>query len=1635
MAYEDVYNPDTSRYRGVSGQSVVATPPLPVDPTSAYYGGYMDKGDLQASTSTLRSVTSALKEVLGQVSGAISSTLGALRGAYTSLASRPQQGTTQDAYHASLPTNISPEVGRYIGSSAFLGSARAAFTGEPGSPYLLESDYQQLMSDNFARRSTLLGGAVASTAAEMAAWSPGSKLLGPLLGGGTIGGLAGGLIGSSLVGLAASHVMGRVNQGLEFDSLLQDTSARLGINEGGPLSHGFSPYHRQKISRLFMRMTARERREQGGLDSGDYADVMEYGLESGLFNEVTNSEQFTGAVKSAAKQVKALMKVLREPDVRDAIKDMSTFKQWGVPQDQMVSFAMHANAVGRAIGVTSQGMMGYMSAGAQMAQQMGLSGVTGANLTQSGMLIGRSMLRSGVVSPEDMARATGGGGANEYGNKIAWELEAQADTAYGKFLLAAMTKKGEKGKYTLDEDIQKRYLSGEISNQEMSRIGARKLRGDITLFGKAMYDPKRLREEIMPDDNQYFPMISKSLDKDIEALMDSNRRMSKEQATFIATNRRASSPEEGKDFRKFLADAPTREVVNREAESKERVDKAIEKATKERGLMALSGRALDTVLDHSTGWFSRQVGNYVVDPAVNINNRFIETANDLYMRKALGLRITNMPGAAPEGYTSPGQLSSESEGGVNEIVSQTSYRAGKTKTKEEAASVWAQKISDRIEGFGSSAWGKDARLGGVDVFGVVKSPGEKLIGMGAYEHLGSYMAAQEAVLGGESKDGLKKISGKYKFNEDDTRLAEQYYDTFKEMLEQRKCTLEELTKNNREITALQKELRKTGAGQAGAAYPMQEADYPEDASGYMEAYRSSVKGVGYAYGTVRRVGQSAYGAVSHASRSVYDTVRGAEDDKADRKVWDELEGKFVTSRKWDEAKGGYVPSPEFEKMERSRREEFGAGIRAYEQSSFNFDPPVDVSKINESADLEVKDSGKGLWERYASASVGQKFDFEQTPGDMAFPGESDVHSDAHKEQAKQEFDFEQARPGESDIHKPKHAKTKTRMSGFGEIYLDDPEFLEKRRQRIAEHRKGRSVAGGDVVLADMAKDRIEGFGLADSGYESQAGGVKIKGSVGGLASPKTPGAELLGMGASSHLGSYVAALSSAKGDGDIEKVSEKYKLSPEETKKARELYEKIEEFKKQKRVTEEAIIEQLASMTKLYTDMSKSGAKPSRGAGGYGRDVLHASPGGTGRPVVAPTTHHTGSPLGEKVSKVEKAVGVHGKEVERAASKNKDSVEHAERIEHATGAHRASIKRLADHRGKAATPLVEEVSEIEKAVDVHGEAVDRHGRSEASKDKRSLRIKGHGTSYKGKGVAQHEPDDHTATPSPLGAKVSEVEKAVAPTRTGAAVGGTDAEARLREQLKKYPMGSDDWQTVADQLNYGKSKLTKEDHDFTHKGKVMSKEDFAKKGMVGVAEGKGKKKFVEADTAHRYRGVVEQAGKGSGFRAGSILETNFDVWRAKWSRINYSDVSPAVVVGGAQAEGSGGSKLTPDTTGHDLWENAGSNVMSKDGFARKGMVDVGGGRWVSASMAQYYGKKTPSTPAYSQDVVAKDTGVGVKQGEEAATKALGSSQGGLASSAEKTAKTLDKVAKSAENFMGKFSSLLLGARNSNNNACY
>ncbi len=154
-----------------------------------------------------------------------------------------------------------------------------------------------------------------------------------------------------------------------------------------------------------------------GLSQKDYTAMMDYGMQSGLYNDIpVNSRSIVDKTKKIAGDVKKIMQVFGEKDMQEAIGILTKFSQMGATAGSYeTSAALASLKMGSAITGKSAGEI-FNTVGAQgqyLYQSMGMSGIAGVlNATNlySGMAQANKM---GLVSTRMLSLMGGIEGATQ----------------------------------------------------------------------------------------------------------------------------------------------------------------------------------------------------------------------------------------------------------------------------------------------------------------------------------------------------------------------------------------------------------------------------------------------------------------------------------------------------------------------------------------------------------------------------------------------------------------------------------------------------------------------------------------------------------------------------------------------------------------------------------------------------------------------------------------------------------------------------------------------------------------------------------------------------------------------------------------------------------------------------------------------------------------------------------------------------------------------------------------------------------------------------------------------------------------------------------------------------------------------
>jgi hypothetical protein len=326
-----------------------------------------------------------------------------------------------------------------------------------------------------------------------------------------IGGMLGGPMGAAVGGFALPMLADSfVGQGVEqlatlpFRGLIQQRQRAFDLQNtttqflrsgaelspaGAGLTLGGSMDLERNLSRL-SRSSGFARDTRGQFNQQDMVKLTQLAGQSGLLDNAQSVDQITRDMGKIGRALTTFMKVMDEPDVQSAMRMMGNMRNLGMSLPDMTSAANNARTFARMAGVSVQGVMQSGMQGAQMFQQMGMSGASGL---QAGMAAtGTAGLLGGILNPRQLAMLGGREG-------ITQNLTAAAGNVSNiDMLLPGLLRRGGAG-LEVDTDALMGLASGKSNIQELARASAQRLRGLGPKGFVEEYSTRRneLRDELM----------------------------------------------------------------------------------------------------------------------------------------------------------------------------------------------------------------------------------------------------------------------------------------------------------------------------------------------------------------------------------------------------------------------------------------------------------------------------------------------------------------------------------------------------------------------------------------------------------------------------------------------------------------------------------------------------------------------------------------------------------------------------------------------------------------------------------------------------------------------------------------------------------------------------------------------------------------------------------------------------------------------------------------------------------------------------------------------------------------------------------------------------------------------------------
>ena len=241
-----------------------------------------------------------------------------------------------------------------------------------------------------------------------------------------------------------------------------------------------------RLSRSSIRSTVDMLNEIASDDTKQTVDslkrLMDRAGQMGMFTGTTNIEQFKSRFKAIVNQTREVAKALGGT-LEEALPMMNQLQSMGVWRGRdVMGTAFDVRSVGRQ---GAGNLLGTMQAGAQMGFQMGGSLGTGAMMGRESFMNIRAAVNAGILTDQQIRELTGGVGGTQgqqvLGTQMTGVLAQLGKTAPGRLMMAGLGQVNQEGQFTgqVDQDRLERFLSGELSFRDLSRMGERASRTQV----------------------------------------------------------------------------------------------------------------------------------------------------------------------------------------------------------------------------------------------------------------------------------------------------------------------------------------------------------------------------------------------------------------------------------------------------------------------------------------------------------------------------------------------------------------------------------------------------------------------------------------------------------------------------------------------------------------------------------------------------------------------------------------------------------------------------------------------------------------------------------------------------------------------------------------------------------------------------------------------------------------------------------------------------------------------------------------------------------------------------------------------------------------------------------------------------
>lgn len=394
------------------------------------------------------------------------------------------------------PPMMAPHAGMYMPQSGnLLGMGMAAMQSRPGS-YIGSAFGEQLAGTALGGFSSGMQG-LGTVAGVAGLAGTGMGMLG--VGGSVAGGLAAAGSAPLSLGIAgaaygAQQMYGGFQQQQNVNRVIkQNFGGMMGVGSGAG-GRGFSSGEMGGISDMVREMSSKDMFV--GFD--ELTRVMDQTAQMGMYRGVQSAKQFKEKFRQTVASLKEVAETMHS-SLEEATQFMGQQKQLGFFSGKEINQnLMRTKLMAGATGMSVEQLQQAGVQGTQMGRAMGMLGRTGARVMQettSNLAMG---MRTGAISSELVAEATGGltgaEGAQAAAGRMMEINQRWLQRGVGRVELAALWNPESGG---INQDVLEQVRSGQMSFKQMRTLGRQNISKTGGRRSQFFLDEERLRGKAM----------------------------------------------------------------------------------------------------------------------------------------------------------------------------------------------------------------------------------------------------------------------------------------------------------------------------------------------------------------------------------------------------------------------------------------------------------------------------------------------------------------------------------------------------------------------------------------------------------------------------------------------------------------------------------------------------------------------------------------------------------------------------------------------------------------------------------------------------------------------------------------------------------------------------------------------------------------------------------------------------------------------------------------------------------------------------------------------------------------------------------------------------------------------------------